>query len=176
MCIRMGPFFSVRLIERRGSWLEMLLYHHSLCGTLRNIWTAVRGIIIVFFWFSDETGMKFLICCFWVFLFDHYLQSSYQESRWNVHLADNRLKTARIKRDTWRHSAIKGSFKSVRKHCHSVTTVCQPWQDACALAKTPFTSSSDCISQESHVENMVFYVPVETIKSFNHNSAYQRST
>lgn len=114
----MGPFFSVRLSERRGSWLEMLLYHRSLCGTLRNIWTAVRGIIIVFFWPSDETGMRFLICCFWVFLFNCYLQSSHQASRWIVHLADNGLKTACIKGDTWRHSAVKDLFKSVSKHCH----------------------------------------------------------
>lgn len=176
MCIRMGPFFSVRLSERRGSWLEMLLYHRSLCGTLHNIWTAIRGIIIVFFWPSDETGMRFFICCFWVFLFDCYLQNFYQASCWNVHLADNGLKTVRIKGDTWRHSAVKDSFKSVSKHCHSVTSVCQPWQDACALAKAPITSSSDCISQESHMENMVSYILDETIKSLNPNSTSQRST
>lgn len=176
MCIRMGPFFSVRLSERRGSWLEMLLYHRSLCGTLHNIWTAIRGIIIVFFWPSDETGMRFFICCFWVFLFDCYLQNFYQASCWNVHLADNGLKTVRIKGDTWRHSAVKDSFKSVSKHCHSVTSVCQLWQDACALAKAPITSSSDCISQESHMENMVSYILDETIKSLNPNSTSQRST
>lgn len=61
-----------------------------------------------------------------------YSQSCYQAARWNVHLAENGLKTALIKGDTWRHSDVKDSFKGIGKHCHSVTSVCQPWQDACA--------------------------------------------
>lgn len=68
MCMRMGPLFSVQRNEQLGSWEEMLLYHYSLCVTLRSIWTAVRGIIIVFFWPCDETRMRFLICFYWVFL------------------------------------------------------------------------------------------------------------
>lgn len=182
MCIRMGPFFSVRLSERCGRWLETLLYHRSLCGTFHNIWTAVRGIIIVFFWPSDETGMRFLICCFWVFLFDCYLQSCYQASCWNVHLAENGLKTACIKGDTWRHSDVKDSFKSVSKHCHSVTSVCQPWQDACAHVQKHRSPAVLTVFHRSHTWRTWFpmfvgnYQVVETIKSFHHNSAYQRST
>lgn len=54
MCMRMGPLFSVQGDEQLGSWEETLLYHYSLCVTLRSIWTAVRGVIVVLFWPGGE--------------------------------------------------------------------------------------------------------------------------
>lgn len=112
MCMRMGPLFSVRRNEQLGSWEEMLLYHYSLCVTLCSIWTAVGGIIIVFFWPCDETGMRFLICFYWVCLLalrlDCYLQRScvIHVSMKYLRLVELGLKTIRLiskhfKSDIW---------------------------------------------------------------------------